>query len=1361
MKHLLFLILLCASTFAQQKIDINTGTKGNLLVPRITPGVAGQCLTTDGGGNTAWGVCAAGGGSGTVTSFSAGNLSPLFTTSVATQTTTPALSFSLSNAAAHTFFGNTSGSTGPPAFASITTADLPGKFSQTLANVSHKWLNSYDASTGLFTQTQPDYTDLTGLPTLPANTPAVASNFFTAYNSSTGAFTKATIGNGDLPGSGALTVNTAGPLGGGGSVSLGGTLSLTCTGCLTSVTGHNLLSATHSDTTAHSVVRGDLIAGIGISPSWTAVAKGGTNTYPKWNSSGDVVPSTLAASGIGACSANQYANTLNADAAPTCSQVSYAQVSGTPAVPTGTGFSHVTSGALDAAAKLVNLTAATDVAANQGTTTTVLHGNAAGQASFSAVTSADTTGTFPPNPNALLDGSAHSDTAAGTVARGDVITGQSASAKWTRLAKGTASQCLQMDGSAVDIVWGSCGAGGSGASTADTFITVAHDADLTAERILACTAGDLTCTDGGANNSFTLDTGANIPKITTSNTYSASTTQDFDTARAKYWGGAPIFDAFEYAGADMCAKIIAVEADAAYTGSGHAIIDARGFTGLQNCASNPFVTNVCTQFLFGEAFISVTAQLFLNGNPCLTIPAPSAPSLSTSTSGGSLAAATTYGVKINYVNIASNTAGDGSLPSTEATKLTGAGATNSITVTSPAASLGAVCYNVYSTATAGSGWKLNNTTGCIPLGTNYIIQTVGAGVVPPASSNAFEGSFEVKGMGDATIFSLDNTSAGFALVNDSNIVVRDIKITSSQTSTTNSGAMWVGNANHILLENLTISGHGHQILVNAASSDVRIRNVRLGVPTIAATGSLFVQSATNVQAEDIYILTPAIWPTFAGFMSAATFTACNDCSLDGFWIKNQDFSTITNAAAVSVQNSSLRTHLNNIHCNLLVNADCIAVLTLSLDTAISNATVSNTTVGSGAGAGTNTNNGDAIDLFGAGRVTITNVTAQSLGLVGGLRFPCFEFFDSAEISATNINCFDSSGEGVRIFGSPGTTISASHFNRNGKSGVSVEDSATVVTCNNTTTVAYVSGNGFGPWPPGTIVNIGAGPTAFQIASVTSVNSLVLTAACNLGASQAFSVYSQDTHLTGIQTDDNGQGVTGANAQSGISVTGHSQATIEGGSMNDNRATASKTQQFGISATTAGGQTSRVRVIGSDFSGNLGTTCSGIEYGANVAGNHGMCDGNKLSAVLFDDNVGGKWTIAASQTTDASLNIPSGTAPTSPVAGDVWFDGTDFKVRQSSTTFSVEKVVASGTATFTTTAVAAAACQTTVTVSATNTSTNDIIVWSFQTAPVTGTDASLIVNFWPTTNNVNFKRCNPTAGSITPTALVANWQVLRR
>lgn len=60
----------------------------------------------------------AGGGGGGVSSFSAGTLSPLFTTSVATATTTPALSFILTNAGAHSYFGNNTAGSAAPAYKS-------------------------------------------------------------------------------------------------------------------------------------------------------------------------------------------------------------------------------------------------------------------------------------------------------------------------------------------------------------------------------------------------------------------------------------------------------------------------------------------------------------------------------------------------------------------------------------------------------------------------------------------------------------------------------------------------------------------------------------------------------------------------------------------------------------------------------------------------------------------------------------------------------------------------------------------------------------------------------------------------------------------------------------------------------------------------------------------------------------------------------------------------------------------------------------------------------------------------------------------------------------------------------------------
>lgn len=73
-------------------------------------------------------VCglATGGGSGTLTNFSAGDLSPLFTTDVATPTLTPLLTFSPVAVAAHTYYGNNTGGTEVPAFHVIDFSELSG-----------------------------------------------------------------------------------------------------------------------------------------------------------------------------------------------------------------------------------------------------------------------------------------------------------------------------------------------------------------------------------------------------------------------------------------------------------------------------------------------------------------------------------------------------------------------------------------------------------------------------------------------------------------------------------------------------------------------------------------------------------------------------------------------------------------------------------------------------------------------------------------------------------------------------------------------------------------------------------------------------------------------------------------------------------------------------------------------------------------------------------------------------------------------------------------------------------------------------------------------------------------------------------
>ncbi|MGL5064154.1 MAG: hypothetical protein ACRC62_29560 [Microcoleus sp.] len=92
------------------------------------------------------------GGGGTVTTFSAGNLSPLFSASVATATTTPALSFTLTNQAINTVFaGPSTGVAAAPTFRSLVYADisgLVGTAANTIAAGNDSRLHAQNTDTG-------------------------------------------------------------------------------------------------------------------------------------------------------------------------------------------------------------------------------------------------------------------------------------------------------------------------------------------------------------------------------------------------------------------------------------------------------------------------------------------------------------------------------------------------------------------------------------------------------------------------------------------------------------------------------------------------------------------------------------------------------------------------------------------------------------------------------------------------------------------------------------------------------------------------------------------------------------------------------------------------------------------------------------------------------------------------------------------------------------------------------------------------------------------------------------------------------------------------------------------------------------
>jgi hypothetical protein len=95
-----------------------------------------------------------------------------------------------------------------------------------------------------------------------------------------------------------------------------------------------------------------------------------------------------------------------------------------------------------------------------------------------------------------------------------------------------------------------------------------------------------------------------------------------------------------------------------------------------------------------------------------------------------------------------------------------------------------------------------------------------------------------------------------------------------------------------------------------------------------------------------------------------------------------------------------------------------------------------------------------------------------------------------------------------------------------------------------------------------------------------------------------------------------------------------------------------------------------------------------------------------------------------------------------------------------------QTIALGTTAMGTAAITSGACASVVTVTATGTATTDTIAATPNVDPtgVSGygpsASGSLYIQAYPTANNVNFKVCNNTAGTITPAALSLNWAVRR-
>lgn len=165
-----------------------------------------------------------------------------------------------------------------------------------------------------------------------------------------------------------------------------------------------------------------------------------------------------------------------------------------------------------------------------------------------------------------------------------------------------------------------------------------------------------------------------------------------------------------------------------------------------------------------------------------------------------------------------------------------------------------------------------------------------------------------------------------------------------------------------------------------------------------------------------------------------------------------------------------------------------------------------------------------------------------------------------------------------------------------------------------------------------------------------------------------------------------------------------------------------------------------------------------------------------SAVLFvDPNSSTNWAADVVSAVNLTLtplstgfSIAGGTtSKTLSVINTMTLAGTDSSTYTfPSASATITQTIASGTSAMGTGAISSGTCATVVTTSASGVTTADTIHATPTVDPtgVTGyapsASGSLYIQAYPTAGDVNFKVCNNTSGSITPSALTLNWRVVR-
>lgn len=327
------------------------------------------------------------------------------------------------------------------------------------------------------------------------------------------------------------------------------------------------------------------------------------------------------------------------------------------------------------------------------------------------------------------------------------------------------------------------------------------------------------------------------------------------------------------------------------------------------------------------------------------------------------------------------------------------------------------------------------------LGAATISLTVQITVPTPASGETI-----IRGLGESTNISLQNTSAFLQL--GSNIQVRDLEISSSQTTAIN-GSIFSQGTSNVQIDHVTFVGGGHQLALNTVSHFriVQTRHEKLTAPGGAI--SIYECDHGTVREPRVEGASTWHWPASSSGLRAVGISSSQYVDVESPIIRDLDGTEVSSFAALSFSGSN---HVNLVGGQIVNNKGADGVLLEAGSTDVNIAgTVSSGNGGPG-GAGTNGGQGDGFDIFNSARVHLSSCTAVGNGLWTTNPHTGIEVVSSCDVTVEGCDASSGGGNGVTVGGSPRVALMGVSSQSNASDGLYVYATTGSSVCGSTSTV---------------------------------------------------------------------------------------------------------------------------------------------------------------------------------------------------------------------------------------------------------------------------------------------------------------------